>query len=366
MEIRFMKRALELAEKGMGYVNPNPLVGAVIVRNGKVIGEGYHERYGEAHAEINAFRNANENVKGAEMYVTLEPCSHYGKTPPCARAIVEKGIRRVIVAMIDPNPEVAGRGIQILKDQGIEVVTGILKEESKKLNEIFIKYITTNQPFCIMKTAMTLDGKIASRTGDSRWITNKASRDYVHQLRHRLAGIMVGAGTIIEDDPLLTTRLSGQEGRNPIRIIVDTSAKIPLDAKVLDSDHRIKTIIATTEFAKASKIKALEEKGAEIIILPTKDNRVDLNKLMKKLGEKKIDSVLLEGGSELNYSALEAGIVDKVNAFIAPKIIGGADAKTSVGGAGRLLMKDAIWLREVNFRNFDEDIMIEGYIGMEE
>jgi diaminohydroxyphosphoribosylaminopyrimidine deaminase/5-amino-6-(5-phosphoribosylamino)uracil reductase len=362
MDIKFMGRALELAEKGSGYTNPNPLVGAVIVKAGRIIGEGYHEFYGGHHAEVNAFNNAVEDVKGATMYVTLEPCSHYGKTPPCAKAIVEKGIRKVVIGIQDPNPLVAGKGIEILKENGIEVVLGVLEEEGKKLNEIFLKYITTGLPFCIMKTAMTLDGKIAAQTGDSKWITGELSRRYVHRLRHRTAGIMVGIGTVLADDPMLNTRLEDGGGSDPIRIILDSSARIPLEAKILNLDSNASTIIVATEKASKDRIKAIEEKGAEIIIAPLKNNGVDLSFLMRILGEKKIDSILLEGGSKINYAALEAGIVDKVNAFIAPKIIGGDNAKTPVGGKGISLMKNAINLKDIMVHRFENDIMIEGYI----
>lgn len=357
-----MQRALELARKGRGFVSPNPLVGAVIVKEGKMIGEGYHEVYGGAHAEVNAFKNATEDVAGATMYVTLEPCSHYGKTPPCAKAIIEKGIKEVIIGAEDPNPQVAGRGIKLLRESGIEVTTGILEEESKRINEIFFKYITTKLPFCVLKTAMSLDGKIATRTGDSKWITNELSRAYVHELRHRLTGIMVGVNTIVQDNPSLNTRLSGKKGSDPIRIVVDTSARIPLEAHILHLKSQARTIIATTEFAKEDKLKQLEALGAQIIIMPLKKNRVDLNDLMRKLGENNIDSILLEGGSELNYSALEAGIIDKVCAFIAPKIIGGQHAKTPVGGDGRAFVKEAFELSSVKWKNFGEDVMIEGYI----
>ena len=357
-----MERALKLAQKGIGYTNPNPLVGAVIVKNGRVIGEGYHKLYGGNHAEINAFENASEDVAGATMYVTLEPCSHYGKTPPCAKAIVEKGIKKVVIGLKDPNPLVAGRGIRILQENGIEVVSGVLEEEGKKLNEIFLKYITTKLPFCIMKTAMTLDGKIASCTGDSKWITGALSRKYVHELRHKVSGIMVGIGTVLSDDPMLTTRLNNEIGMDPIRIIIDSSAKIPLEAKVLNLNSKARTIIASTERADVKKIKALEEKGAEVIITPIKDNGVDLNFLMKILGEEKIDSILLEGGSKINYTALKEGIVDKVNAFISPKIIGGNKAKTPVGGEGIEYMRNAIPLNNIEIHRFENDIMIEGYI----
>ncbi|MBC8061912.1 MAG: bifunctional diaminohydroxyphosphoribosylaminopyrimidine deaminase/5-amino-6-(5-phosphoribosylamino)uracil reductase RibD [Clostridiaceae bacterium] len=362
MDIKYMERALELAKMGAGHTNPNPLVGAVIVKAGRIIGEGYHQIYGSHHAEVNAFINATEDVNGATMYVTLEPCSHYGKTPPCADAIVENKLKKVIIGLKDPNPLVAGRGIKILEDNGIEVVTGILAEEGKKLNEIFLKYITTKMPFCLMKTAMTLDGKIATYTGDSQWVTGELSREYVHQLRHRVAGIMVGIGTVLSDNPSLTTRLQWGIGSDPIRIIVDSSGRIPLEAKVLNIKSKARTIIATTEKVDKGKIKALEEKGAEIIITPVKNGRVDLVFLMKALGERKIDSVMLEGGSELNYSALQDGIVDKVYAFIAPQILGGNTAKTSVGGQGKAYMKEAISLNGIDFKRFGNDIMIEGYI----
>lgn len=363
MDVKYMKKALELAKKGAGYTNPNPMVGAVIVKGGRIIGEGWHEVYGSNHAEVNAFNNAVEDVSGATMYVTLEPCSHYGKTPPCANAIVEKGIKKVVIGLEDPNPLVAGKGIKILQDNGIEVITGVLKEEGKKLNEIFLKYITTRLPFCILKTAMTLDGKIAAYTGDSKWITNELSRKYVHEIRNRVAGIMVGIGTVLQDDPLLTTRLDDSSGSDPIRIIVDSKAKIPLEAKVLNVESKAKTMIAVTEQANKFKIKALEDKGAEVITIQSKDEKVDLGYLMKELGERKIDSVLLEGGSSINYSAIKEGIVDKVNVFIAPKIIGGSSAKTPIGGEGIAFMKDAISLHDIEIYRFGDDVMIEGYSG---
>jgi diaminohydroxyphosphoribosylaminopyrimidine deaminase/5-amino-6-(5-phosphoribosylamino)uracil reductase len=362
MDVKFMKRALELAEKGSGYTKPNPLVGAVIVKDGKIIGEGYHEIYGSHHAEINAFRNAIEDVEGATMYVTLEPCSHYGKTPPCANAIIEKSIKRVVIGLLDPNPLVAGSGIEILKNNGIEVVIGVLEDEGKRLNEVFLKYITTKLPFGILKTAMTLDGKIASAIGDSKWITNELSRQYVHELRHRVSGIMVGIGTVLTDNPELTTRLKNREGVDPIRIIVDSAARIPLNAKVLNLDSKAKTIIAATEKADKQSLRDLRNKGADIIITPLKNNKVDLSYLMQQLGQREIDSVLIEGGGALNFSALEEGIVDKVISFIAPKIIGGAASKTPVEGDGISHMKNAIQLENIQISRFEEDIMIEAYL----
>jgi diaminohydroxyphosphoribosylaminopyrimidine deaminase/5-amino-6-(5-phosphoribosylamino)uracil reductase len=360
-----MKRALKLAERGTGFTNPNPLVGAVIVKDGRIIGEGWHRLYGSDHAEVDAFKNATEDVSGADMYVTLEPCSHYGKTPPCARAIVEKGIRRVFIGLTDPNPLVSGRGIQILRDNGIHVESGFLEDEGRRLNEIFLKYITTGLPFCIMKTAMTLDGKIATASGDSKWITGELSRRHVHELRHRVSGIMAGIGTIMADDPMLTTRLEGREGKDPVRIVIDSSARIPLGAKVLNLDSKAGTIIAATKKADKEKLKAIEAKGAEVIITPLKDNGVDLDFLMRELGRRKIDSVLLEGGGRVNFAALKSGAVDKVNVFIAPKLIGGENARTPVEGEGIEYMKDAIMLRKTEFHKFGDDIMVEGYIRKE-
>lgn len=362
MDQQYMRRAIELAQKGEGYTKPNPLVGAVIVKDNKIIGEGYHQFYGGPHAEINAFRNALEDVKGGKMYVTLEPCSHYGKTPPCALAIVESGIKEVVIGMKDPNPLVAGRGIRILEEAGIKVTCEVLEEEVKELNEIFIKYISTKLPFVIMKTAMTLDGKIAAHTGDSKWITNELSRKYVHKIRNKVSAIMVGIGTVLADDPMLTTRLEDKEGADPIRVIIDSNGRIPLEAKVLNIDSEAKTIIAVTEKASKEKIKKIESKGAEVLIIPEKNNKVDLKYLMKELGERDIDSILLEGGSTLNYSALNEGIVDKVISFIAPKIIGGEKAKTPVGGEGREYMKDAIALENIKVLRFGEDVVIEGEI----
>ena len=362
MDIKYMQRALRMAEKGSGYTNPNPLVGAVIVKAGRIIGEGYHMKYGSHHAEINALNSAVEDVRGATMYVTLEPCSHYGKTPPCANALIESGIGRVVIGLRDPNPLVSGRGIELLEQNGIEVITGVLENEGKKINEIFLKYITTGLPFCILKSAMTLDGKIASSIGDSRWITSEASREYVHRLRNRAAAIMVGIGTVLADNPMLNTRLPEGDGRDPVRVIVDSTARIPLDARVLNQDTDTLTIVAVTEKANKHKLDDIRNKGAEIVIAPLKDDKVDLSYLIRELAAKKLDSVLLEGGSALNYSALAEGIIDKVNMFIAPKLIGGSDAKTPVGGKGIPYIKDAIELENIEVYRFNNDIMVEGYI----
>jgi diaminohydroxyphosphoribosylaminopyrimidine deaminase/5-amino-6-(5-phosphoribosylamino)uracil reductase len=357
-----MKRALELSVRGAGKTSPNPQVGAVIVKNGKIIGEGYHEFYGGPHAEVNAINNAAEDVEGATIYVTLEPCSHYGKTPPCADLIVNKKLSRVVMSMVDPNPKVAGRGVEILRANNIEVEIGLLEEEARKTNEIFLKYIQEKRPFCIVKTAMTLDGKIATRTGESKWITNEKSRKYVHELRNRVSGIMVGVNTVLSDNPSLTTRLGGG-GTDAVRIIVDSNLRIQLDATVLNIDSPKRTIIATTEKADSSKLERLKHmKNVDVVITPVKDSRVDLNYLFEYLADEKIDSVLVEGGSALNYSVFREGLADKVVSFIAPMILGGENSKTPVGGEGFERLQDAVLLKDMSISRFDDDIMVEAYV----
>lgn len=354
----YMAHALKLAKQGRGRTSPNPVVGAVIVKDGSMIGEGWHKKCGENHAEINAFENAAErgnDVSGADMYVSLEPCSHYGRTPPCAKAIIEKKIKKVYVGMLDPNPLVAGRGIGMMRDAGIQVETGVLEQECLHINEIFIKFITTKKPFVVMKTAMTLDGKIAAYTGDSKWVSGEVSRNLVQQMRNSLTGIMVGIGTVLSDDPQLTCRL--EHGRDPIRIIVDSHLRIPLDAKVLQDENCI--LAATTECDR-EKMDRLKEKGISILLTEQKDGKVNLTELMEQLGEQGIDSILLEGGGGLNEAALKAGIVDRVVSFIAPKLIGGMDAKTPVEGEGFAKMSQAICLENVEVRSIGGDVLIQG------
>lgn len=358
-----MKLALELAKKGIGRVHPNPMVGAVIVKDGKILGQGYHKKCGEGHAEVNAFKDAeekNENVEGAEMYVTLEPCSHFGKTPPCADKIIEKKISKVFIGTLDPNPLVAGRGVKKLKDAGIYVEYGILESECYKLNEVFMKYIVKKEPFVVMKTGMSLDGKIATYSGESKWITEEKSRENVHNLRNELTGIMVGINTVLKDNPQLTCRVNG--GRNPIRIIVDSTLKIPIDCKIVNTAKEVETIIATTDKANLDKINSLEDKGVKIIVVPSKNGKVNLKELMTILGKLKIDSILLEGGGTLNFSALEEGIVDKVKIYIAPKIIGGKDSKTPIEGKGIDNLKDAFKITNLSVSTIGEDILVEGYV----
>lgn len=358
-----MKLALELAKKGIGRVHPNPMVGAVIVKDGKILGQGYHKKCGEGHAEVNAFKDAeekNENVEGAEMYVTLEPCSHFGKTPPCADKIIEKKISKVFIGTLDPNPLVAGRGVKKLKDAEIYVEYGILESECYKLNEVFMKYIVKKEPFVVMKTGMSLDGKIATYSGESKWITEEKSREDVHNLRNELTGIMVGINTVLKDNPQLTCRVNG--GRNPIRIIVDSTLKIPIDCKIVNTAKEVETIIATTDKANLDKINSLEDKGVKIIVVPSKNGKVNLKELMITLGKLKIDSILLEGGGTLNFSALEEGIVDKVKIYIAPKIIGGKDSKTPIEGKGIDNLKDAFKITNLSVSTIGEDILVEGYV----
>lgn len=328
----YMELAIELAKKGIGAVNPNPLVGAVIVKNDRIIGQGYHARYGDLHAERAAFANLTESAKGAEMYVTLEPCCHFGKQPPCVEAIVEHEIAKVYVGSDDPNDMVSGKGIKYLRDHGIEVETQVMKSKCDDLNSVFFHYITTGMPYVSLKYAMTMDGKIATYTGASKWVTNEKSRMMVQDMRNSLTGIMVGVGTVIADNPMLTCRILG--GRNPVRIVCDTNLRIPLDSNLVETADEIPVIVATGEDSDKSKINQLEKKGVKIVFTDLEDGHINLKTLMKILGKMKIDGILLEGGGTLNYSALKFGLVDEVNVFIAPKIFGGKDALTPVEGKG--------------------------------
>lgn len=360
MEQQFMRQAIALAKQGAGWTNPNPLVGAVIVKDGVVIGQGYHRKYGEPHAEVNAVRSAVQDITGATVYVTLEPCSHYGKTPPCADLLIEKKVGKVVIGSADPNPLVAGRGAQRLRDAGITVVENFLREECDAINRVFFHYITTKKPYVVMKTAMSLDGKIAAPNGESKWITGELARADVQQLRHRLAGIMAGIHTVLVDNPQLTCRL--ENGANPTRIIVDSHLRIPLTANVLQNQAENQTIIACTEGADAEKIAALEQLGAAVVLCKEQDGRVDLQDLMGKLGERKIDSILLEGGSTLNDSALRQNIVQEVITYIAPKLIGGAESKTPVGGAGVAHLSDAAILTDLQCEKIGDDWKLTGYL----
>lgn len=355
----YMQRAIALAKLGAGFVNPNPMVGAVIVKNGKIIGEGYHEKYGQLHAERNALRDCMESPEGATMYVTLEPCCHYGKTPPCTEAIIESGIARVVIGTLDVNPVVAGKGAKILTEYGIKVEVGLLEKECKKLNRVFNKYMSSKRPYVVMKYAMTADGKIATVTGESKWITGDQARENVHRLRKNLSGIMVGVSTVIMDDPGLDCRLD-EPAKNPVRIICDSHLRTPLSSKVVKTADEIETIIATSSDDK-KKVAEFMKKGCKVIKIPQAAGGIDLNVLMERLGEMGIDSVLLEGGGTLNYSALRSRIVDEIHIHMAPKIFGGR-SKTPVEGMGIENINDAIKLNPIETVWAGEDLIIENEV----
>lgn len=323
-DTEYMRLALELAKKGCGWTSPNPMVGAVIVKDGQIIGQGWHERYGQPHAERNALASCAVDPEGATMYVTLEPCCHFGKQPPCVNAILEAGISRVVVGSADPNPLVSGKGIAALRVQGVAVTEGVLREECDALNRIFFHFITTKRPFVSMKYAMTMDGKIATVTGASKWITREAARADVQQQRHRFSGIMVGVGTILADDPLLTCHM--ENGKNPVRIVCDTQLRTPLQAQVVATAKQIPTILATC-CADPKRQAIYRQAGCQVICLDKRNGHIDLVQLMEKLGQEQLDSVLLEGGGTLNWAALESGVVQQVQAYIAPKLFGGQEAK---------------------------------------
>jgi diaminohydroxyphosphoribosylaminopyrimidine deaminase/5-amino-6-(5-phosphoribosylamino)uracil reductase len=357
---RWMRRALHLAEKGKGRTSPNPMVGAVLVKNGQVVGEGYHVKAGADHAEIIALRRAGEKAKGATLYLNLEPCIHYGKTPPCAPAVIEAKVKRVVIGMEDPNPLVGGRGLDSLKRAGLNVEVGILEKECRRLNEAFCKYILKKEPFVILKVAATLDGKIAAREGDSKWISGETSRHFIHRMRDQVDGVVIGIGTVLKDDPQLTARI--KKGRDPYRIILDSRLRIPEDAKVIGNSPS-KTIIATTELAARDKIERLEKKGVRILILDSKQGRVDLKNCLSKLGEMGIMSLLVEGGSQVNGSFLDEGLIDKILFFLSPKLIGDREALGIFGGSGKATLKETIPLNELRVRRIGKDILIEGYLG---
>ena len=367
---KYMRRAIELAKGGIGKVNPNPLVGAVIVKNGEILAEGYHMVYGDLHAERNAFKNLKkkEDAAGAELYVTLEPCCHHGKQPPCPEAIIEHGISKVYVGSNAPNALVAGKGIQILRDAGIEVVTEFLKEECDAINPVFFHYITTKTPYVLMKYAMTLDGKIATKTGHSQWISNEVSRQRVQQTRNALKGIMVGIGTVLSDNPRLNCRL--EDGRNPIRIVCDSGLRIPLESQLVQTAKEIPVIVATLKPEKnlvewEEKKNKLENAGVTVMMTKKAEGKnsqtypgVDLKELMILLGEMGIDGILLEGGSTLNYEALKAGIVNRMEVYVAPKIFGGTGGFTPVGGEGVALATEGMQCRLDSIKQLDGDIML--------
>ena len=354
----YMRLALDLASRMQGQTGVNPVVGCVVVKEGRIVGLGSHLRRGEGHAEVHALNMAGPEAEDATVYVTLEPCSHYGRTPPCSDRIIEARAARVVVAAVDPNPLVAGRGVAKLRAAGIEVTTGVLEQESLALNEAFNKYITTGLPFVTLKTASTLDGRIASRTGDSRWVTGTAAREAVHALRHRHAGIMVGAGTADTDDPSLTARLS-VPALHPVRIVVDSALRTPPSLRVY-TDGEAPTIVLTTEAAEPERVRLLESLGVEVIACGPGPS-VDLRLGMEAVGRRELPSVLLEGGGMLNGAMLAAGLIDKIVLFYAPKIVGGAGAPGSFDFPGFERMADAIGLSRVSVEAYGDDICVTGY-----
>ncbi|MDY4954322.1 MAG: bifunctional diaminohydroxyphosphoribosylaminopyrimidine deaminase/5-amino-6-(5-phosphoribosylamino)uracil reductase RibD [Candidatus Onthomonas sp.] len=354
----YMHLALQLARKGAGRVSPNPMVGAVIVKDGVVIGQGYHQQYGGLHAERNALAACTAPPQGATLYVTLEPCCHYGKTPPCTEAILENGIARVVIGSDDPNPLVAGKGIEILRSHGVQVTTHVLQAECDKLNEVFFHFIQSKTPYVVMKYAMTLDGKIATKTGASQWITGEIARRRVHEDRNRYSAIMAGVGTVLADNPQLTCRIEG--GRNPVRIICDTHLRTPLTAQVVTTANSIPTILATSEPNPACHQPYLDA-GCQVVTVPQRDGHLDLNALMEALGAQNIDSILLEGGGTLNWTALQSGIVQKVQAYVAPKLFGGT-AKNPVMGLGVELPDQAVQLTSPTVTRLGEDLLLESEV----
>lgn len=366
LEEKYMERAMELARRGEGHVNPNPMVGAVIVKEGRIIGEGWHERYGGLHAERNAIASLRESAEGATMYVTLEPCCHYGKTPPCTEAILEQKLARVVIGSRDPNPKVAGKGAAQLRAAGVLVEEDFLRERCDELNPVFFHYITNKTPYVVAKYAMSADGKIATQSGASRWISSEESRRLVHEMRARYRGIMVGIGTVLADDPMLNCRLEG--ARSPLRIVCDGRLRIPLESRICQTAGQYETVIACgVDRASASaelqeKWKRLEELGVQVLTVGT-DGRMDLQQLMRKLGERSVDGILLEGGGTLNYGALQAGIVQEVHVFVAPKLLGGRLAPTPVSGEGVPTPDEAFALELLDCSMVGPDVLLKYKVG---
>jgi len=356
----YMKRAIKLAKRGLGRTSPNPVVGAVIVKEGKIVGEGYHRQAGLPHAEIEAIKAAGNKAKGADLYVTLEPCNHHGRTPPCTEAILKAGIKRVFIGMHDPNPHVTGGGEKYLRQNGIYVETGILEKECQHLNEVFIKYVTTGLPFVSLKLAATLDGKIALASGEAKWITNEKSRRFVHHLRDIHDAILVGIGTVLKDNPSLTTRLPNKKGKDPLRIILDTHLRIPLKAKLLHLKSKASTLIITGPKASDKKIEALKNLGAEVMGVNLENGKLSLKELLKILGQRKITSVLVEGGAKVAASFLKQRLVDKTYFFYAPKLFGGKHI-SMIADLDITSMEEIISFKTISIKRFDNDILVIGY-----
>lgn len=359
MDAKYMKLAIELAKKGAGFVSPNPLVGAVIEKDGKIIGRGYHAKYGDLHAERQALNNCKllgHNPKNSTMYVTLEPCCHYGKQPPCTDTLIEAKLSKVVIGSSDPNPLVSGKGTIILKNAGIKVVENFLVDECDALNKVFFYFIKNKLPYIACKFAMTLDGKIATKTGASKWITCNEAREYVHKLRTKYTAIMVGSGTALSDNPLLT---SHGKGRDPIRIICDTELKTPLESKIVQTASEVKTIFATCS-KDTTRILSFKNKACEILVLPKLNGKINLIEMLKVLASKNIDSIFVEGGATLNYSLFSEQLVQKVYAFVAGKIFGGRDAKTPVEGEGIEKVQNAFTISNLYIQKIGNDFLLEG------
>ncbi len=360
-DIRFMKAAIREAKKGLGCTSPNPVVGAVIVGNEEIIAAGYHHKAGLPHAEREALALLSGKAHGCTLYVTLEPCHHHGKTPPCTAAILDSGITRVVIGMTDPNPEVAGGGADFLQSKGIQVEIGLLENECRLLNEAFLKLVLAKRPFVIAKSAVTLDGWTATSTGHSLWITNEKSRKTVHRLRNQVDAVMVGVGTVIADNPQLTTRSLSGRRRDAKRIILDTNFRTPVDSWVVNHDSSAETVIVVGEHVPGAKLKKYEKKKVSFLVCPVKDNRIDLPALLDILAEQSISSLLLEGGAAVMNSMLKERLVDKYYIFVAPKILGGGDGIPMVGGEGPKKMNQSLALKDIQTRRIDDDIMIAGY-----
>lgn len=362
MPEKYMKVAIAQAKKAVGRVSPNPMVGAVLVKKGEIIGLGYHHQAGSPHAEINVLKKAGKKARNADLYVNLEPCCHYGRTPPCVDAIIESGIKRIMIGITDPNPLVSGKGIARLKSAGTTTQVGVLEEACSKLNEVYLKYITKKIPFVILKVASSLDGKIATRSGDSRGITAQESLRFVHRLRDQCDALMVGIGTVQADNPLLTTRLKGKVGKDPIRVIVDSSLRISPQARLFNPHSQAGVIIATTQKAPRGKKERLEKIGAKVITVGSANGKVDLKKLMVALGKLEITSLLIEGGTKIITSALKDDIVDKIFFFYAPKILGGHAAHGITAGEGVEYVNQALTVQDLKVKRQGEDVLVEGYI----
>lgn len=357
-----MKLALRLAAKGAGWVSPNPMVGAVVVKDGRIVGRGYHRRVGLPHAEVEALRNAGEAARGADLYVTLEPCNHQGRTPPCTQAILAAGIRRVIIAARDPNPQVTGGGAEFLAAQGVDISLGVLEAEARQLNEAWFHWVKTGRPWVIAKAACSLDGRIATATGESQWLTGEIARAFGHRLRHQVDAILVGIGTVLADNPQLTARLPRGRSQDPIRIVLDSRLRLPLKARLVQLNSPAPTWVATTSQAPPDTIRALEDHGVQVVVLPADAGRVSLPALLRLLGERQVQSVLVEGGAETLGAFFDQSLVHQFNFFYAPKILGGIKAPGVVGGQGVAHLGEAHIARNIAIRRLGVDLLVSGYL----